>query len=64
MHKSVETIQGRKLFKGGSFSRAETIRGNTVHEFELIELFLYDPSVFLPSTMCYMCASKNVPVVK
>ena len=29
-HKSVETIQGRKLFKGGNYSRAETIWGNTV----------------------------------
>ena len=27
---SAETIQGRKLFKGGNYSRAETIRGNTV----------------------------------
>ena len=25
-----ETIQGRKVFKGGKYSRAETIRGNTV----------------------------------
>ena len=25
-----ETIQGRKLFKGGNYSRTETIRGNTV----------------------------------
>ena len=27
---SAETIQGRKLFKGGNHSREETIRGNTV----------------------------------
>ena len=25
-----ETIQGRKLFKGGNYSRVETICGNTV----------------------------------
>ena len=25
-----ETIQGRKLFKGGNHSRVETIRGNTL----------------------------------
>ena len=25
VHKGVETIQGRKLFKGGNYSRAETI---------------------------------------
>ena len=30
VHKCVETIQGRKLFKGGNYSRAETIWGNTV----------------------------------
>ena len=30
IHKSAETIQGRKLFKGGNYSRAETIRRNTV----------------------------------
>ena len=36
------------------------------NSFELnkLEHNLYGPSVFLPSTMCYMCASKNVPVVK
>ena len=27
VHKSEETIQGKKLFKGGHYSRAETIRG-------------------------------------
>ena len=30
VHAGAETIQGRKLFKGGNYSRAETIRGNTV----------------------------------
>jgi hypothetical protein len=29
-----ETIQGRKLFKEENYSRAETIRGNTVIEYE------------------------------
>ena len=28
VHKCAETIQGRKLFKDGSYSRVETIRGN------------------------------------
>ena len=27
---SAEINQGRKLFKGGNYSKAETIRGNTV----------------------------------
>ena len=30
VHKSAETIQGRKLIKGGNYSRADTIRINTV----------------------------------
>ena len=30
VHKSEETIQGRKLIKGGNYSRADTIRRNTV----------------------------------
>jgi hypothetical protein len=30
VHKCAETIQGRKLFKGGNYSREETIQGNTV----------------------------------
>ena len=30
VHKCAETIQGRKLFKGGNYSSAETIWGNTV----------------------------------
>ena len=29
-HKSAETFQGRKLFKGGNYSRAETICGNGI----------------------------------
>ena len=31
VHTGAETIQGRKLFKGGNYSRAETIWGNTVY---------------------------------
>jgi hypothetical protein len=30
-HKSAETFQGRKLFKGGNYSRAETICGNGIN---------------------------------
>ena len=30
VHTGAETIQGRKLFKGGNYSRAETICGNPV----------------------------------
>jgi hypothetical protein len=31
VHTGAETIQGRKLFKGGNYSREETICGNTVN---------------------------------
>ena len=29
----------RKLFKGGNYSRAETIRGNTVHQMKYVPMF-------------------------
>ena len=36
VYRCAETIQGRKLFKGGNYSRAETIYGNTVSRFFII----------------------------
>ena len=37
MHK-IKYIQVRKLFMGGNYSRAETIRGNTVFVFIISEI--------------------------
>ena len=31
-HKSAETIQGRKLLKGGNYSREETTQGRKLYE--------------------------------
>ena len=35
----------RKLFKGGNYSRAETIRGNTVFDFYGIKTLLFEVGI-------------------
>ena len=48
----------RKLFKGGNYSRAETIRGNTVHGIFSCERAR---SRVLPHTqVCFLLESKNI----
>jgi hypothetical protein len=40
-----ETIQGRKSFKGGNYSRAETICGNTVFTWQSMTVHLLERTI-------------------
>ena len=44
----LQYIQVRKLFKGGNYSRAETIRGNTVLSYFKVDLMLMGTSFLAP----------------
>ena len=39
---SSQYIQVRKLFKGGNYSREETIRGNTVHILACLSIYVVE----------------------
>ena len=46
----LQYIQVRKLFKGGNYSRAETIRGNTVFKVLCRSLFLFKGQIIASKT--------------
>ena len=65
-----QTIQGRKLFKGGNYSRAETIRGNTVckiYTYVLLNFYIIcldEGYIFLQLILHDICWSKIIQVFR